>query len=172
MAKGFENMEVWLDSPLAIEATRIFDEQTRECFDEETLALMDAGINPLQFDGLRLAITSDESKLINEDPAPKVILSASGMCDAGRIRHHLKHNLWRSDSTIVFAGYQGRRYPWTQPAGRCKGRPSVRRRNSCRRAVSAGLTASPAMQTGKGCSAGFRPLRKSHRRSLSYMAKT
>lgn len=106
MAKGFENMEVWLDSPLAIEATRIFDEQTRECFDEETLALMDAGINPLQFEGLRLAITSEESKHINEDPAPKVILSASGMCDAGRIRHHLKHNLWRSDSTIVFAGYQ------------------------------------------------------------------
>ena len=99
-------MEVWLDSPLAIEATRIFDEQTRECFDEETLALMDAGINPLQFEGLRLAVTSDESKRINEDPAPKVILSASGMCDAGRIRHHLKHNLWRSDSTIVFAGYQ------------------------------------------------------------------
>ena len=106
MAKGFKNMEVWLDSPLAIEATRIFDEQTRECFDEETLALMDAGINPLQFEGLRLAVTSDESKRINEDPAPKVILSASGMCDAGRIRHHLKHNLWRSDSTIVFAGYQ------------------------------------------------------------------
>ena len=99
-------MEVWLDSPLAIEATRIFDEQTRECFDEETLALMDAGINPLQFEGLRLAITSEESKHINEDPAPKVILSASGMCDAGRIRHHLKHNLWRSDSTVVFAGYQ------------------------------------------------------------------
>ena len=106
MAKGFKNMEVWLDSPLAIEATRIFDEQTRECFDEETLALMDAGINPLQFEGLRLAVTSDESKRINEDPAPKVILSASGMCDAGRIRHHLKHNLWRSDTTIVFAGYQ------------------------------------------------------------------
>lgn len=106
MVPGFEKMNVWLDSPLAIEATRIFDEQTRECFDEETLDLIARGINPLQFDGLRVAITSDESKLINEDPNPKVILSASGMCDAGRIRHHLKHNLWREDSTIVFAGYQ------------------------------------------------------------------
>ena len=106
MAPGFEKMEVWLDSPLAIEATRIFDEQTRECFDEETLKLMDQGINPLTFPGLRFSVTSEESKRINEDPAPKVILSASGMCDAGRIRHHLKHNLWRADSTIVFAGYQ------------------------------------------------------------------
>ncbi len=105
-APGFEKMEVWLDSPLAIEATRIFDEQTRECFDTETLALIDQGINPITFNGLRFALTSEESKRINTDPAPKVILSASGMCDAGRIRHHLKHNLWRADSTIVFAGYQ------------------------------------------------------------------
>ena len=124
-------MEVWLDSPLAIEATRIFDEQTRECFDEETLALMDAGINPLQFEGLRLAVTSDESKRINEDPAPKVILSASGMCDAGRIRHHLKHNLWRSGLDHRLCRLPGGRYPWTKPAGRCKGCPSVRRRDPC-----------------------------------------
>ncbi len=106
MVPGFEKVEVWLDSPLAIEATRIFDEMTEECFDQETLDLVAKGINPLQFDGLRVAITSEESKKINEDPKPKIILSASGMCDAGRIRHHLKHNLWREDSTVVFAGYQ------------------------------------------------------------------
>ena len=106
MVPGFEKVDVWLDSPLAIEATRIFDKMTEECFDDETLELIGKGVNPLQFDGLRVAITSEESKFINEDPKPKVILSASGMCDAGRIRHHLKHNLWREDSTIVFAGYQ------------------------------------------------------------------
>ena len=106
MAPGFEKMDVWLDSPLAIEATRIFDEQTRECFDDETLALIDKGVNPIQFPGLKYSVTGEDSKRINEDPSPKVILSASGMCDAGRIRHHLKHNLWRADSTVVFAGYQ------------------------------------------------------------------
>ena len=92
MVPGFEKVDVWLDSPLAIEATRIFDEQTRECFDDETLALMDKGVNPIQFPGLKYSITAEDSKRINEDPSPKVILSASGMCDAGRIRHHLKHN--------------------------------------------------------------------------------
>ena len=63
-------------------------------------------INPLKFDGLKVAVTSDESKLINMEEKPKVIISASGMCDAGRIRHHLKHNLWREECTIVFVGYQ------------------------------------------------------------------
>ena len=64
------------------------------------------GINPISFAGLRLSITSDESKAINFDEKPKVIISASGMCEAGRIRHHLKHNLWRPECTILFVGYQ------------------------------------------------------------------
>ena len=63
-------------------------------------------INPIRFPGLRLSVTSEESKAINFDEKPKVIISASGMCDAGRVRHHLKHNLWREECTIVFAGYQ------------------------------------------------------------------
>ena len=63
-------------------------------------------MNPIRFDGLKISVTSDESRRINFDPNPKVIISASGMCEAGRIRHHLKHNLWRSDSTILFVGYQ------------------------------------------------------------------
>ncbi len=97
---------VWLDSPLAIEATNIYTDDMAGYYDDETLALLHAGINPIKFPGLNLSVTSNESKLINEDKTPKVIISASGMCEAGRIRHHLKHNLWRSESTVVFVGYQ------------------------------------------------------------------
>ena len=70
------------------------------------MELVRQGINPLTFPGLKYATTGDESKMINFDPEPKVIISSSGMCEAGRIRHHLKHNLWRPESTIVFVGYQ------------------------------------------------------------------
>ena len=97
---------VYLDSPLAIEATDIYKETLRSYFDEETNELLDRGINPVGFDSLHLTVTSDDSKMINADPTPKVIISSSGMCEAGRIRHHLKHNLWRSDSTVLFVGYQ------------------------------------------------------------------
>lgn len=65
------------------------------------MKLVAQGINPLQFPGLMLSVTSNDSKAINFDNRPKVIISASGMCEAGRIRHHLKHNLWRKESTIV-----------------------------------------------------------------------
>lgn len=102
----FENFEVYVDSPLAVEATTIFNKNVEDCFDEEALELVRNGINPIGFPGLRMAITSDESKQINFDEKPKVIISASGMCEAGRIRHHLKHNLWRKDSTVLFVGYQ------------------------------------------------------------------
>ena len=100
------DFEVYVDSPLAVEATQIFAKNVQQCFDDEARALVDKGINPISFPGLKLSITSDESKAINFDMEPKVIISASGMCEAGRIRHHLKHNLWRSESTIVFVGYQ------------------------------------------------------------------
>ena len=98
--------QVYVDSPLAVEATGIFKQNERTCFDEEAMELVRQGINPITFPGLRLAITSDESKAINFDETPKVIISASGMCDAGRVRHHLKHNLWRPECTILFVGYQ------------------------------------------------------------------
>ena len=75
-------------------------------FDEEALSLVEQGINPIGFDGLKVAVTSDESKMINFIEKPVVIISASGMCEAGRIRHHLKHNLWRPECTILFVGYQ------------------------------------------------------------------
>ncbi len=102
----FQNFEVYVDSPLAVEATSIFNKNVKDCFREEALALVHQGINPISFPGLRMAITSDESKMINFDEKPKVIISASGMCEAGRVRHHLKHNLWRKDSTILFVGFQ------------------------------------------------------------------
>ena len=106
MVEGHEDFPVYVDSPLAVEATGIFQENRFECFDGEALELAKAKINPLTFSGLKLAITSEESKEINFIDTPKVIISASGMCDAGRIRHHLKHNLWRPECTILFVGYQ------------------------------------------------------------------
>jgi len=106
MVEGHENFPVYVDSPLAVEATQIFQENRYECFDEDALELVREGINPISFAGLKLTITSEESKEINFIDTPKVIISASGMCEAGRIRHHLKHNLWRPESTILFVGYQ------------------------------------------------------------------
>lgn len=106
LVKGHESFPVYVDSPLAVEATGIFQENRWECFDEEAMELVKEGINPIAFSGLKLAITSEESKEINFNETPKVIISASGMCEAGRIRHHLKHNLWRPECTILFVGYQ------------------------------------------------------------------
>ena len=104
--KGHDNFKVYVDSPLANEATTIFNEHQYDCFDEEAIALVQKGINPLMFPGLRTSITSDDSRAINYDEDCKVIISASGMCDAGRIKHHLKHNLWNEKNTILFVGYQ------------------------------------------------------------------
>jgi metallo-beta-lactamase family protein len=104
--KGHGNFKVYVDSPLAVEATQIFHEYMTGYFDKDAMDLVNRGINPLSFPGLVKSITSDESKAINFDDDPKIIISAAGMCDAGRIRHHLKHNLWREDSTILFVGHQ------------------------------------------------------------------
>ena len=106
LIRGHENFPVYVDSPLAVEATKIYSCGLTGYYDKETLTLLNQGIDPIIFPDLKLSVTSDESKLINADKIPKVILSASGMCEAGRIRHHLKHNLWRSDSTVLFVGYQ------------------------------------------------------------------
>lgn len=106
MITGHDGFEVFVDSPLAVEATNVFTRNISECFDKEAMDLVERGINPIGFRGLKLSITSDDSRAINFDMKPKVIVSASGMCDAGRIRHHLKHNLWRPECTILFAGYQ------------------------------------------------------------------
>ena len=106
MVTGHGDFPVYVDSPLANEATGIFLQCDRQYFDAATAAMLDQGINPLMSPGVKLSVTSEESKAINFDREPKIILSASGMCEAGRIRHHLKHNLWRSECMVLFVGYQ------------------------------------------------------------------
>jgi metallo-beta-lactamase family protein len=96
---------VYIDSPLAISATEIFKKNS-DCFDRETQEILSGGENPLEIAGIRYTRTTEESKAINEDPRPGIIVSASGMCDSGRIQHHLKHHLWREESHIVILGYQ------------------------------------------------------------------
>ena len=100
------NFPVYVDSPLAKSATTIFCGDLRDYLDQDALELVKDGTHMFNFPGLHLTETVDESKSLNEDHTPKVIISASGMCDAGRIRHHLKYNLWRADSAVVFVGFQ------------------------------------------------------------------
>lgn len=97
---------VYVDSPLANEATTVFQRHPNDCYDEEAGELIRKGINPIAFTNLHTAVSADDSKAINFIDTPKVIISASGMCDAGRVKHHLKHNLWRPECTILFVGYQ------------------------------------------------------------------
>lgn len=106
LVRGHDGFPVYVDSPMAGAATSVFLQCDPSCLDEETTALVKRGINPIWFDGIKITESTEESKQINQDPIPKVILSASGMCEAGRIRHHLKHNLWRANSMILFVGYQ------------------------------------------------------------------
>jgi len=100
-----KNVSVYVDSPLAISATEVFKNNT-ESFDEEAKSYILDGDNPLDFDNLIFTKSADESKAINFNKNPKIIISASGMCDAGRIKHHLKHNLWKKNTTVLFVGYQ------------------------------------------------------------------
>lgn len=106
LVKGHGDFTVYVDSPLANEVTGVFAKNMYGYFDEEAMELVEKGINPITFTGLKTSITVDESKAINFDKNKKVIIAASGMCDAGRIRHHLKHNLWRPESSILFVGHQ------------------------------------------------------------------
>lgn len=102
---GLENVPVYIDSPLGINATKIYEKCAEGYYDEEAREMAKSG-SPFDFPTLRVAVTADESKLINAQTGCNIIISSSGMCDAGRIRHHLKHNLYRADSTVIFAGYQ------------------------------------------------------------------
>ena len=106
LVKGHGNFPVYIDSPLATEATRIFRDTDPDCFDAQTRALLEKGIDPINVPGLRISVTSDDSRMINTDRTPKVILSASGMCEAGRIRHRLKNWLWREEGTVLLVGFQ------------------------------------------------------------------
>lgn len=106
LVKGHDGFPVWVDSPLSVAATNIYDGGMEEYYDEETLAIINEGRDVLKFPDLKLSVTTEESKAINFDDKPKVIISSSGMCEAGRIRHHLKHNLWKPENTILFVGFQ------------------------------------------------------------------
>ncbi len=106
MVPQFADFDVYVDSPLSVQATNVFNANVIECFREEDVEMIKSGVNPITFPGLKTSVTSDDSIKINFVTKPSVIISASGMCEAGRIRHHLKHNLWRSESTILFVGYQ------------------------------------------------------------------
>jgi len=103
--KTLMKSSVYVDSPLAISATEVFRENTN-LFEPEVQEEIMHGDNPLEFPGLQFTRTADESKALNEDKRPSIIISASGMCEVGRIKHHLKHNLWNPNSTVLFVGYQ------------------------------------------------------------------
>ena len=102
----FPDFPVYVDSPLANEATAIFLQCDTACLDDDAKAVMISGENPIWFDGLHTVVSSDESKALNTDDTAKVIIASGGMCEGGRIRHHLKHNLWDERNTVMFAGYQ------------------------------------------------------------------
>ncbi len=103
--EALKDIHVYVDSPMAIRATEIF-KNNAQTYDEEMREFIMRGDHPLDFPNLHFTKTSDESRLINIDEHPKIIISASGMCEAGRIRHHLKHNLYNPKSSVVFVGYQ------------------------------------------------------------------
>jgi len=103
--KELLEVPVYIDSPLAVSATKVF-RNNPDCFDEEARAYIENGDNPLDFPNLIFTQSAEESKALNDSKKSKIIISASGMCDAGRIKHHLKHNLWRKESSVVFVGYQ------------------------------------------------------------------
>lgn len=103
--KKFMDIPVYIDSPLATKATEIF-KQNANVFDDEARRCILEGDNPLEFENLHFTQSVEESKILNASKEPKIIISASGMCEAGRIKHHLKHHLWKKESSIVFVGYQ------------------------------------------------------------------
>ena len=100
-----DKVKVYVDSPMATTATEVF-RKNAQVFDEETKAYIMRGDNPLDFKNLKFTRTTAESQALNMDKSPKIIISASGMCEAGRIRHHLKHNLWDPRASVIFVGYQ------------------------------------------------------------------
>lgn len=109
MERGYVNYQipVFVDSPLSVKATNIFSKAIKgDYYDEEAQALVDKGINPISFPSLVTITDVQDSIALNSRKESSVIISSSGMCDAGRIKHHLKHNLYRKESTVVFVGYQ------------------------------------------------------------------
>jgi metallo-beta-lactamase family protein len=106
LVAGIPNFPVYVDSPLASLATKLYENDLKDYADIQTTAILKKGINPLTFPNLTFVDSTDDSKALNFDPVPKVVISSSGMCEAGRIRHHLKHNLGKKECSIVFVGFQ------------------------------------------------------------------
>ncbi len=102
----YQDFPVYVDSPLANEATAVFLQCSTQCLDEDARQIMKEGINPIWFEGLHTTVSADDSKALNTNTECKVIIASGGMCEGGRIRHHLKHNLWNEKNTVLFAGYQ------------------------------------------------------------------
>ncbi|SCY65663.1 MBL fold metallo-hydrolase RNA specificity domain-containing protein [Alkaliphilus peptidifermentans] len=102
---AFLKVPIYIDSPMAISATEIF-KRNSNCFDDEAKKIIFDGVDPLNFENLHFVRSHQESMRLNEVDFPKVIITTNGMCTAGRIRHHLKHNLWKSKNSVVFVGYQ------------------------------------------------------------------
>ena len=100
------NFPVYVDSPLASAITKLYDSDLNGCADEQAISIIKKGIDVLSFPNLTFTDSTEDSMAINYDTVPKVIISSSGMCEAGRIKHHLKHNLWRKECSIVFVGFQ------------------------------------------------------------------
>jgi metallo-beta-lactamase family protein len=102
-----KNAVVFLDSPLAIEATSIFKSHP-ECFDDETLEVFRREGDPFYFPSLQFTRSVSASKTINQVKSGAIIIAGSGMCTGGRVKHHLKHNLWRKECSIIFVGFQAK----------------------------------------------------------------
>jgi len=101
------DIPVYLDSPLAIKATEIF-KKNKKCYDEAAQAILDKGFDPFDMPNLHFTSSTKESMAINERPGPAIVIAANGMCTAGRIKHHLKHNLWREGASLVIVGFQAK----------------------------------------------------------------
>ena len=104
-AKKIPRLPVFLDSPMAIRVTEVFNRH-KELFDEEAKALMGQGNQPYEFPGMTLTSKVEESKAINKVRGPAVIIAGSGMCSGGRIKYHLVNTISRPENTILFVGYQ------------------------------------------------------------------
>jgi metallo-beta-lactamase family protein len=102
----YKNLPVYVDSPLSVKATEIFASSIQGYYDKEAMEIINKGENPILFPSLTTIIDVEQSKGLNSIKTPKVLISSSGMCDAGRIKHHLKHNLWRPECTVLFSGFQ------------------------------------------------------------------
>ncbi len=170
LVKSTPNFPVYIDSPLAKAATTVFCGDLHGYLDEAALELVKDGTHMFSFPNLHLVETTEESRMLNLDKTPKIIISASGMCDAGRIRHHLKHNLWRATSAVVFVGFQSPGTLGRRLLDGVEKRSSSSARRSPSRRRSSTSKAFPPTPTTTTSSSGSRPSTRSLRTCSSSTA--